>query len=141
MIRDRRLLEFQKSEVGNSDVRREHAKAFGVSNHQSRINDQSSKVRTTRLNWCSGQAEPLSQPERRMSLSRGLHAIRDSRIASQAAESQVYRDQFLASIKDRLGTAAVKGQAMDLCQELFLADGALSDEEDEVLQNLRELLQ
>ena len=47
-----------------------------------------------------------------------------------ARESQVYRDQFLASIKDRLDTASVKGKALDLCQELFLADGARSDEED-----------
>jgi len=47
----------------------------------------------------------------------------------------------LASIRDRLGTAAVKGQALDLCQELFVADGARSDEEDAVLQNLRELLE
>jgi hypothetical protein len=61
--------------------------------------------------------------------------------ARSARESQVYRDQFLASIRDRLGTAAVKGQALDLCQELFLADGARSDEEDAVLQNLRELLE
>ena len=61
--------------------------------------------------------------------------------ARNARESQVYRDQFLASIRDRLGTAAVKGQALDLCQELFLADGARSDEEDAVLQNLRTLLQ
>ena len=61
--------------------------------------------------------------------------------ARNASESQVYRDQFLASIRDRLDTAAVKGKALDLCQELFLADGSRSDEEDEVLQNLRELLE
>ena len=61
--------------------------------------------------------------------------------ARNARESQVYKDQFLASIRDRLGTAAVKGQALDLCQELFLADGARSDEEDAVLQNLRKLLE
>jgi hypothetical protein len=61
--------------------------------------------------------------------------------ARNARESQVYRDQFLASIRDRLGTTAVKGQALDLCQELFLADGAHSDEEEAVLQNLRELLE
>ena len=61
--------------------------------------------------------------------------------ARNARESQVYRDQFLASIRDRLGTAAVKGRALDLCQELFVADGARSDEEDAVLQNLRELLE
>ena len=61
--------------------------------------------------------------------------------ARNASESQVYRDQFLASIKDRLGTAAVKGQALDLCQELFLADGARSDEEDAMFQNLRTLLE
>jgi hypothetical protein len=35
----------------------------------------------------------------------------------------------------------VKGKAVDLCQELFLADGVRSEEEDEVLQNLRELLE
>src|ERR1700758_5565957 len=51
-------------------------------------------------------------------------------------EHQVSKDQFLACIRDRLGTAAVKGQALDLCEELFLADGARSDEEDAVLQDL-----
>src|SRR5206468_10281226 len=45
--------------------------------------------------------------------------------ARNASENKGYRDRFLASIKDRLGTAEVKGQALDLCQELFLADGAL----------------
>ena len=67
--------------------------------------------------------------------------LRSTDNARNARESQVYRNQFLASIRDRLGTAAVKGQALDLCQELFLADGARSDEEDAVLQNLRELLE
>ena len=52
----------------------------------------------------------------------------------------MYKDQFLAGIRDRLDTAAVKGQALDLCQELFLADGAPSAEGDAVLQNLRTLL-
>jgi hypothetical protein len=33
------------------------------------------------------------------------------------------------------------GQALDLCQELFVADGSRSDEEDAVLQNLKELLE
>ena len=61
--------------------------------------------------------------------------------ARDARESQVYRNKFLASISDRLSTDAVKGQALDLCQELFLADGARSDEEDAVLQNLRTLLE
>jgi len=61
--------------------------------------------------------------------------------ARNARENQGYRDKFLASIRDRLSTAAAKGQALDLCQELFLADGARSDEEDAVLQNLRELLE
>ena len=61
--------------------------------------------------------------------------------ARNARESQVYRDQFLASIRDRLDTAAVKGKALDLCQELFLADGAHSEEEEAVLQNLRTLLE
>jgi hypothetical protein len=61
--------------------------------------------------------------------------------ARTASENQGYRDQFLASIKDRLGSAAVKGQALDLCQELFLADGAQSYEEDDALQNLKELLE
>jgi len=58
-----------------------------------------------------------------------------------ARESQVYRDKFLGSIRDRLSTDAVKRQALDLCQELFLADGARSAEEDAVLQNLSELLE
>ena len=61
--------------------------------------------------------------------------------ARNASENQGYRDQFLASIRDRLDTAAVKGQALDLCQQLFLADGAQSDEESDVLQNLRTLLE
>ena len=67
--------------------------------------------------------------------------LRSTDNARNARESQVYRDQFLASIRERLGTVAVKGQTLDLCQELFLADGARSDEEDAVLQNLRELLE
>ena len=67
--------------------------------------------------------------------------VRSVSNARDATESQVYRDQFLASIRDRLGTAAVKGQALDLVQELFLADGARSEEEDAVLQNLKKLLE
>ncbi|HEY6153802.1 MAG TPA: hypothetical protein VIW07_08700 [Candidatus Udaeobacter sp.] len=61
--------------------------------------------------------------------------------ARDARESQVYRDKFLGSIKDRLDTPAVRMKALDLCQELFLADGAQSEEEDEVLQNLRPLFE
>ena len=61
--------------------------------------------------------------------------------ARTASENQGYRDRFLASVRDRLGTASVKGQALDLCQELFLSDGARSDEEDAVLQDLRKLLE
>jgi hypothetical protein len=61
--------------------------------------------------------------------------------ARNAKENQGYRDRFLASIRDRLNTAAAKGQALGLCQELFVADGARSDEEDAVLQNLRKLLE
>jgi hypothetical protein len=68
-------------------------------------------------------------------------AARSTSNARNATESQVYRDQFLASIRDRLDTAAVKKQALDLCHELFLADGARSEEEDVMLQNLRELLE
>src|ERR1700757_2155308 len=61
--------------------------------------------------------------------------------ARNARENQGYRDRFLASIRDRLGTEAVKGQALGLCPELFVADGARSDEEDAVLQNLRQLFE
>jgi hypothetical protein len=61
--------------------------------------------------------------------------------ARNATENQGYRDRFLSSIRDRLGTAAVKGRALELCQELFVADGARSDEEDDVLQHLRTLLE
>ena len=68
-------------------------------------------------------------------------AVRSIDNAQNARENQGYRDKFLASIRDRLDTAAVKGQALDLCQELFLADGVLADEEDAVLQHLRKLLE
>jgi len=61
--------------------------------------------------------------------------------ARTAREHEAYREEFLAWIRDRLGTAVVKGQALDLCEELFLADGARSDEEDAVLQDLRKLLE
>jgi len=61
--------------------------------------------------------------------------------ARNASENQGYRDQFLGSITDRLGTAALKRRALELCQELFVADGARSDEEDAVLQHLRNLLE
>jgi hypothetical protein len=66
--------------------------------------------------------------------------VRSVNSARNARESQVFRDKFLTSIGDRLSTDAVKARALDLCQQLFLADGAQSEEEDEVLQNLRELL-
>jgi hypothetical protein len=56
--------------------------------------------------------------------------------ARNARENQGYRHRFLASIRDRLGRAVVKAKALDLCQELFLANGARSDEEQAVLQNL-----
>ena len=68
-------------------------------------------------------------------------AVRSIANARNATESQVYRDQFLASIRDSLDTAAVKGQALDLCKELFLADGAHSDEEEAMLQDLTKLLE
>jgi hypothetical protein len=67
--------------------------------------------------------------------------VRSINNARNARESQVYREKFLASISDRLGTPAVKGKALDLCQELFVADGARSDEEEDVFQNLRKLLE
>ena len=70
-----------------------------------------------------------------------LFDVRSIDNARNARENQGYREKFLASIRDRLDTAAVKGQALDLCQELFVADGALSDEEDAVLQNLTQLLE
>ena len=34
----------------------------------------------------------------------------------------MYREKFLGSIKDRLDTAAVKGKALDLCQEIHRGD-------------------
>ena len=68
-------------------------------------------------------------------------ALRSIDNARNARESQVYREKFLGSIKDRLDTAAVKGKALDLCQELFIADGSRSDEEEDVFQNLRRLLE
>jgi hypothetical protein len=68
-------------------------------------------------------------------------AVRSIDNARNARENQGYRDRFLASIRDRLGTAAVKGQALDLCRELFVADGVRSDEEEDVFQNLRRLLE
>jgi hypothetical protein len=61
--------------------------------------------------------------------------------ARTARDNEGYREEFLAWIKERLGTAPVKGKALDLCQELFAADGAQSDEEDAVLQNLKTLLE
>jgi hypothetical protein len=67
--------------------------------------------------------------------------VRSTGNARNATESEGYRDRFLASIRDGLDTAAVKGQALNLCQELFLADGSRSEEEDAVLQNLRKLLE
>ena len=68
-------------------------------------------------------------------------ALRSIDNARSARESQVHREKFLGSIKDRLSTDAVKAQALDLCQELFVADGSRSDEEEDVFQNLRTLLE
>ena len=67
--------------------------------------------------------------------------LRSTDNARNARENPGYRERFLGSIRDRLDTAAAKGQALDLCQELFVADGARSDEEEDVLQNLRTLLE
>jgi hypothetical protein len=67
--------------------------------------------------------------------------LRSTDDARNASESQVYRDRFLASIRDRLDTAPVKEKALSLCQELFVADGARSDEEEDMFQNLRKLLE
>jgi hypothetical protein len=67
--------------------------------------------------------------------------LRSTGNARNARESQVYRDRFLASIRDRLGTVAVKEKALGLCQELFVADGARSDEEEDVFHHLRKLLE
>jgi hypothetical protein len=67
--------------------------------------------------------------------------LRSTDNARNASENPGYRDKFLASIRDRLDTAAVKGKALGLCQELFVADGARSDEEEDVFQNLRTLLE
>ena len=61
--------------------------------------------------------------------------------ARNARESKVYRERFLGSIKERLDTPAVRMKALDLCQELFLADGAQSEEEDEMFENLKPLLE
>jgi uncharacterized tellurite resistance protein B-like protein len=61
--------------------------------------------------------------------------------ARNARESKVYRDKFLGSIKERLDTPAVRMKALDLCQELFLADGTQSEEEDEMFENLKPLLE
>jgi hypothetical protein len=49
--------------------------------------------------------------------------------------------KFMTSIGGGLNIAAVKGRALDLCQELFLGDGARSFEEDAVVQNLKTLLE
>jgi hypothetical protein len=68
-------------------------------------------------------------------------ALRSIDNARNARENQGYREKFLGSIRDRLNTDAVKGKALDLCQELFIADGARSDEEADVFQNLRKLLE
>ena len=68
-------------------------------------------------------------------------ALRSTDNARNARESQVYRDKFLGSIRDRLGSAPVKEKALGLCQELFIADGSRSDEEEDVFQNLRQLLE
>src|SRR4029453_14250924 len=106
------------------------------------------------LNYCMSADNLVMLAEDRLFADRGAKFIWDPKTvpfdqfdarstsnARNASESQVYRDQFLASIRDRLDTAAVKGQALDLCQELFLADGAHSEEEDAMLQNLRKLLE
>jgi hypothetical protein len=60
---------------------------------------------------------------------------RGTRVKTPGTEKNSWR-----RVRGRLGTPAVRGQALGLCQELFVADGARSDEEEAVLQNLRELL-
>jgi uncharacterized tellurite resistance protein B-like protein len=60
--------------------------------------------------------------------------------ARRAKENEEFRAKFLASIRDCLATPAVKKQALELCQKLFLADGTRADKEDAMLLALRKLL-
>ena len=57
-----------------------------------------------------------------------LRTVRSHGEIPQASELQQQDPMIVV-----LSRAAVKGKALDLCQELFLADGAQSDEEDAVL--------
>jgi len=44
-------------------------------------------------------------------------------------------------VRDRFGLASAKAEALELCQKIFVADGARSDEQGAVLQNVRKLLE
>ena len=61
--------------------------------------------------------------------------------ARNATENPGYRERFLGAIRERLDTAAVKEKALGLCQELFVADGSRSVEEEDVFESLRQLLE
>src|SRR5947199_7540090 len=61
--------------------------------------------------------------------------------ARDTRENRGYRDQLLDSIRDRLDTAAVKGQALAICQDLFVADGARPDRAHALPETLKNLLE
>ena len=55
-------------------------------------------------------------------------------------ETPAARADFLASVAHRLGTSTLKQRTLELCREIFEADGNVSGSEQELLGELRKAL-
>ncbi len=55
----------------------------------------------------------------------------------RAKDDQSYRPEFFDSVKKRLGDAATKNKALDLCAKLFVVDGPISPKESEAMKMYR----
>jgi len=69
-----------------------------------------------------------------------VYESRSVALARQTKEDPAAREEFLQSIRQRLDKPAVRTLAFDLCKQVFVADGAQSDQETIVLARIQQLL-
>ena len=70
----------------------------------------------------------------------GAFEARSIAAAREAKEDKSAREEFLTSIRQRLDKPHVRSLALDLCKQIFVADGAQSDPESVVLARINQLL-
>ena len=68
------------------------------------------------------------------------YASRSIAHARAVKETPASRDDFFASVAQRLATAAVKRRTLELCRQIFTADGDFSGSEQELFRELQKSL-